>query len=82
MRPLRSRSTARPDVERLSEGQPATGNATDRHHSSMTPGCRPAAGYIEAHRGEVDEHVWRLVVCNGFHAQRGVTTAAGAVPVK
>ncbi len=81
MRPLRSRSTARPDVERLSEGQPATGHPTDRSQLNDT-GSRPAAAYTEAHRDEVDEHVWRLVVCNGFHAQRGVTTAAGAVPVK
>ena len=40
------------------------------------------AAYIEAHRDEVNEHGRRLVVRNGFHAQREVTTAAGAVPVK
>jgi transposase-like protein len=40
------------------------------------------AAYIEAHRDEVDEHGRRLVVRNGFHAEREVTTAAGAVPVR
>jgi transposase-like protein len=40
------------------------------------------AAYIDAHRHEVDEHGRRLVVRNGFHAQREVTTAAGAVPVR
>ena len=40
------------------------------------------AGYIEAHRHEVDEDGHRLVVRNGYHAEREVTTAAGPVPVK
>jgi putative transposase len=40
------------------------------------------AAYIEAHAGEVDEHGRRLVVRNGSHSEREVTTAAGAVPVK
>jgi putative transposase len=40
------------------------------------------AAYIEAHRGEVDEAGHRLVVRNGFHTEREVTTAAGAVPVR
>jgi transposase-like protein len=40
------------------------------------------ASYIEAHAHEVDEHGRRLVVRNGYHAEREVTTAAGAVPVK
>ena len=40
------------------------------------------AAYIEAHRGEVDGDGRRLVVRNGFHAAREVTTAAGAVPVR
>ncbi|MGH2970060.1 MAG: IS256 family transposase [Solirubrobacteraceae bacterium] len=40
------------------------------------------AAYIEANRGEVDEHGHRLVVRNGFHQPREVTTAAGAVPVR
>src|SRR3954452_12662963 len=40
------------------------------------------AGYVEAHRGEVDEAGHRLVVRNGFHAEREVITAAGAVPVR
>jgi transposase-like protein len=40
------------------------------------------AGYLEAHRGEVDGDGRRLVVRNGFHAAREVTTAAGAVPVR
>lgn len=31
---------------------------------------------------EVDEHSHLLVVCNGYHAAREVTTAAGTVPVR
>jgi transposase-like protein len=40
------------------------------------------AAYIEAHRDEVDEEGRRLVVRNGYHAEREVTTAAGAVRVR
>ncbi len=38
--------------------------------------------YIEAFANEVDEHGRRLVVRNGHHQPREVTTAAGAVPVR
>ena len=40
------------------------------------------AAYVDAHRGEVDGDGRRLVVRNGHHAEREVTTAAGAVPVR
>jgi putative transposase len=40
------------------------------------------AAYVAAHAGEVDEQGRRLVVRNGYHAEREVTTAAGAVPVR
>ncbi|KAF0833870.1 IS256 family transposase [Ornithinibacter aureus] len=40
------------------------------------------AAYIEAHAHERDEAGRRLVVRNGFHEPREVTTAAGAVPVR
>ena len=40
------------------------------------------AAYVEAHAGEVDGDGLRLVVRNGFHAEREVATAAGAVPVR
>jgi transposase-like protein len=40
------------------------------------------ASYIDAHREELDEHGRRLVVRNGHHEPREVTTAAGAVPVR
>ncbi len=40
------------------------------------------AAYIEAHSGEVDGDGHRLVVRNGFHEPREVTTAAGAVQVR
>src|SRR6478672_1193868 len=40
------------------------------------------AAYVEAHRGEVDHQGRRLVVRNGYHEPREVTTAAGAVPVR
>jgi putative transposase len=39
------------------------------------------AAYIEAHADQVDADGHRLVVRNGYHQQRQVTTAAGAVPV-
>ena len=37
--------------------------------------------YIDAHKGEVDENGHRLVVRNGYHQPRHVTTVAGAVQV-
>jgi putative transposase len=40
------------------------------------------AVYVEAHAGEVDGEGRRLVVRNGFHEPREVTTAAGAVQVR
>jgi putative transposase len=40
------------------------------------------AAYVDAHRGEVDGESRRLVVRNGFHEPREVTTAAGAVEVR
>lgn len=39
------------------------------------------AAYIDAHAGEVGEDGHRLVVRNGYHQQREVLTAAGAVTV-
>ena len=39
------------------------------------------AAYIEAHADQVDERGRRLVVRNGSHEPREITTAAGAVPV-
>jgi putative transposase len=40
------------------------------------------AAYIEAHADELDADGHRLVVRNGYHQPREVTTAAGAVPVR
>jgi transposase-like protein len=40
------------------------------------------AAYVEQFKDELDEHGRRLVVRNGFHAKREVTTAAGAIPVR
>lgn len=40
------------------------------------------AAYIEARAGEVDETGHRLVVRNGYNAERKVPTAAGAVAVR
>jgi putative transposase len=40
------------------------------------------AAYIDAHAHLVDEAGHRLVVRNGYHDEREVLTAAGAVPVK
>lgn len=40
------------------------------------------ADYIARHAGEVDENGHRLVVRNGYHVEREVVTAAGAVAVK
>ncbi len=40
------------------------------------------AAYVDAHADQVDEAGHRLVARNGHHAEREVTTAAGAVPVR
>jgi putative transposase len=40
------------------------------------------ASYVEAHADQVDEAGHRLVVRNGHHAEREVTTAAGALPAR
>ena len=40
------------------------------------------AAYIDAHAGEVDANGYRLVVRNGYHGEREVLTAAGAVTVR
>jgi len=40
------------------------------------------AAYIDAFADEVDDVGHRLVVRNGYHGPREVTTAAGAVPVR
>src|SRR3954454_17739491 len=40
------------------------------------------AAYVDAHADQVDERGRRLVVRNGHHEPRQVTTAAGAVPVR
>lgn len=40
------------------------------------------AAYIEAFADQLDENGHRLVVRNGFHEPREVTTSAGAVPVR
>jgi len=40
------------------------------------------AGYVEAFADQVDEVGHRLVVRNGYHTEREVATAAGAVPVR
>ena len=40
------------------------------------------AAYIEAHADQVDDGGRRLVVRNGHHTEREVTTAAGAVSVR
>src|SRR3954471_16120995 len=40
------------------------------------------AAFVDAHVGEVDAEGRRLVVRNGFHEPREVTTAAGAVRVR
>ena len=39
------------------------------------------AAYIDAHVDELDETGRRLVVRNGYHGEREVTTVAGALPV-
>jgi putative transposase len=40
------------------------------------------AAYVEQFSDQVDDNGRRLVVRNGYHQQRDVLTAAGAVPVK
>jgi putative transposase len=40
------------------------------------------AAYVDAHADQLDGEGHRLVVRNGNHREREVTTAAGAVPVR
>ena len=40
------------------------------------------SAYVQAHAGEVDSAGHRVVVRNGYHAEREVTTAAGSVRVR
>jgi len=40
------------------------------------------AAYVDTHADQVDETGHRLVVRNGYDAEREVSTAAGAVPVR
>lgn len=40
------------------------------------------AAYVDAHDDQVDDDGRRLVVRNGYHNERDVTTAAGSVPVR
>jgi putative transposase len=40
------------------------------------------AAYVEQFTDQVDEHSRRLVVRNGYHGERDVLTAAGAVSVR
>src|SRR5258708_3285537 len=40
------------------------------------------AAYVDAYAGEVDQDGYRLVVRNGYHGEREVLTAAGAVLVR
>ena len=40
------------------------------------------AAYVESQADQLDENGHRLVVRNGYHAEREVTTGAGAVPVR
>ena len=40
------------------------------------------AAYVDAHAGHLDADGRRLVVRNGYHDERTVVTAAGAVPVR
>jgi transposase-like protein len=75
-------------VEDLAEPNPAGGSMLDeivRHGArQMLAAALQAevAAFIDAHRGEVDADGHRLVVRNGHHVEREVSTAAGAVPVR
>ena len=75
-------------VEDPAEPNPAGGSMLDEF---VRDGARQmlaaallaeVAAFVDAHRGEVDDQGHRLVVRNGFHEPREVTTAAGAVSVR
>jgi hypothetical protein len=74
------------DIEASNE--PAGGSLLDEimrdGARQMLAAARQAevAAYVEQFKDELDEHGRRLVVRNGFHAEREVTTAAGAIPVR
>jgi len=77
-----------PDAQVPGESAPVAGSMLDQ---LVRDGARAmlaaalqaeVAAYVEAFADQVDADGHRLVVRNGFHQAREVTTAAGAVPVR
>jgi len=76
------------DTEVIGQVAPAAGSMLDQ---LVRDGARTmlaaalqaeVAAYVEAFGDQLDEDGRRLVVRNGYHQEREVTTAAGAVPVR
>ncbi len=76
------------DTEVIGQVAPAAGSMLDQ---LVRDGARAmlaaalqaeVAAYVEAFGDQLDEDGRRLVVRNGYHQEREVTTAAGAVPVR
>ena len=64
-------------------GRCSTRSSATAHDRCSRRRCRAeVAAYVEAFTDEVDENGHRLVVRNGHHEPREVTTAAGGVPVR
>jgi hypothetical protein len=62
---------------------PMVDSASALSYESLTlPTDATAPTEVSVFADEVDEHGRRLVVRNGYHAEREVDTAAGAVPVR
>jgi putative transposase len=75
------------DVDASNENCAARGSSLDEivrdgARASLAAALQAeVAAYVDAHVGDVDANRYRLVVRNGYHGEREVLTAAGAVSV-
>lgn len=59
------------------------GSAQDGAQRLLASAIEQEVGsYIERHAGELDGEGWRLVVRNGYHPERELSTGIGAVPIR
>lgn len=70
-------------VDRVAAGSPLDEIVREGARAMLAAAlAAEVAAYVEANADQVDEAGHRLVVRNGFHAEREVTCAAGAVAVR
>jgi putative transposase len=76
------------DAQATGQAAPAAGSMLDQlvrdgARAMLAAALQAEVGaYVEAFADQLDEHGRQLVVRNGYHQEREVTTAAGAVPVR